>query len=332
MLKRSQIILLTAAAWSLFTAGAAAGSLRHQQLQQRLDALAKTANGRLGVCIQDNRASSCVNGDARFSLQSVMKLLVAIATMEAVEKKGWRLDEQVLVRREDLSLFAQPIAKLVTAQGYRTTIGDLVRRAIVDSDSAAADILLARLGGPHAVQACLDRLGVTRMRIDRDERHLQTEIVALQWRPEYVDPEVLTRAIEQVPPALRTQAYHAYQTDPRDTSTPRGMAALLHSLAAGRLLSAKSNRHLMEVMQQTVTGPERLKAGTAAGWTLGDKTGTSGAWNGVTAATNDVGVLTAPDGGFLSIAVFIGDSKASSGERGALTARIAATAIEHYNQ
>jgi beta-lactamase class A len=83
-------------------------------------------------------------------------------------------------------------------------------------------------------------------------------------------------------------------------------------------------------MEQTVTFPDRLKAGTAPGWTLGHKTGTSGTWNGVTAATNDVGVLVAPDRGVLAVAVFIGDSTASSSARAALTASVAAAAIEHY--
>lgn len=250
--------------------------------------------------------------------------------MDAVDRGSWRLDEQVLVRRQDLSLFVQPLAKLVTAQGYRTTIADLIRRAVVDSDSAAADILIARLGEPKTVQTCLERLGVHGVRIDRDERHLQTEIVGLEWRPEYVDPKVLDLAIERVPKGRHDAAYRAYQIDVRDTATPRGMAALLERLAAGKLLSARSSRHLLKVMQETVTFPDRLKAGTARGWTLGHKTGTSGAWNGVIAATNDVGVLGAPDGGTVAVAVFIGDSRAPSSDRTALTARIAAAAIACY--
>jgi beta-lactamase class A len=316
------IVLFSFVAWG--------GALQHEPLQRKLDALARGADGRLGVCVQDARGASCLRGDERFSLQSVMKLIVAVAVMDAVDRGSWRLDEQVLVRRQDLSLFVEPLAKLVTGSGYRTTIGDLVRRAVVDSDSAAVDILIARLGGPKAVQGCLDRLNVQSVRIDRDERHLQTEAVGLEWRPEYVDPKVLDLAIERVPKSRHDRAYRAYQVDVRDTATPRGMAALLERLATGKLLSARSSRHLLEVMQQTVTFPDRLKAGTAPGWTLGHKTGSSSTWNGVTAATNDVGVLSAPDGGTVAVAVFIGDSKASSSGKAALMAKIAAAAIACY--
>ena len=77
------------------------------------------------------------------------------------------------------------------------------------------------------------------MRIDRDERHLQTEIFGLEWRPAYVDAKVLDSAIEAVPKARREKAYRAYQGDVRDTATPRGMTALLHRLAQDQILSAR---------------------------------------------------------------------------------------------
>ena len=63
---------------------------------------------------------------------------------------------------------------------------DLVRRAIVDSDSAATDILVARLRWSDSRSTGADRLGV-RVRFDRDERRLQTETAGLTWRPEFVD-------------------------------------------------------------------------------------------------------------------------------------------------
>jgi hypothetical protein len=75
----------------------------------------------------------CVNGDKRFSLQSVMKLIVGVAVMDAVDHGRWRLDEPVVVHRKDLSLYVLPIAKGNRWRRF-TTIGDLVRRAIVDSD------------------------------------------------------------------------------------------------------------------------------------------------------------------------------------------------------
>jgi beta-lactamase class A len=279
--------------------------------------------------VQDAAAAACVNGTQRFPLQSVMKLLVGIATMDAVDRRGWMLDEGVIVRKQDLSLAVQPLATLVTGAGFRTTIDDLVRRAIVDSDSAATDFLVARLGGPPAIQAVLDRHRLAGVRFDRDERHLQTEIGGVEWRPEFVDGTLLDRAYAAVSDAQRDAAFRGYQKDPRDTATPRGMAALLQALAHGTLLSPASTTRLLEIMTQTVTFPDRLKAGVPAGWTLAHKTGTSGTWRGVTAATNDVGVLTAPDGRRISVAVFIADSKAPSEKRAALMANVARAIVKN---
>jgi beta-lactamase class A len=314
----------------LATGMATGASLRHGALQHDLERLTHNFDGRVGVCVIQSAEAACVNAKQGFSLQSVMKLVAGLAVLDAVDRGQQRLDDTILIQRKDLSLYVQPIADLVGKDGYRTTVGDLIRRAIVDSDSAAADILIAKLGGPPAVQSFLQRKGISGVRIDRDERHLQTEISGLTWRPEYIDPPTLEEAKAAVPTAERTRAYRRYQSDPRDTATPRGMASLLQKLAAGKLLSPSSTRYVMEVMEKTVTFPDRLKAGVPKGWTIAHKTGTSGSWQGVTAATNDVGILKTPDGAFLAIAVFIGDSKSPPAARSTLMAKIAAAAVAQY--
>ena len=305
-------------------------SLQHQRLQEEFARLVRGFDGRVGICADDSAGRACVNGGQRFPLQSVMKLLVGLAVMDAADHGRLKLEDRVVIRKQDLSLAVQPLAELVTGDGFRTTVDDLIRRAIVDSDSAATDFLVERLGGPKAVQSVLDRLRLGDVRVDRDERHLQTEIAGLAWRPEFVDSAVLDRAYAAVPEEQRDAAFRAYQADPRDTATPAGMVSLLRSLAEGKLLTAALTRRLLDIMTQTVTFPDRLKAGAADGWVLAHKTGTSGTWKGVTAATNDVGIFTAPHGGLVSVVVFIADSRASAADRAQLMARIARATIESY--
>jgi beta-lactamase class A len=330
MLRRALVEKSVSALALLLSPTGAAGSLDRAALQVELNSLVTGLDGRVGVCAQDSWGRASLRGNERFPLQSVIKLFVAIAVLDAVEQRGWHLEDPILVRRPDLSLYVQPIEKMVGENGYSTTVGDLVRRAIVDSDSAATDILIRKLGGPIEVQAVLERKSLRGVRIDRDERHLQTEIVGLQWRPEYVDDGVLHRAIEAVPKSVRAAAHRRYQSDPRDTATPCGMAALLQSLAEGKLLSPRSTAYILNVMKETATFPDRLKAGVSSGWTLAHKTGTGGFWNGVTAATNDVGVLTSPDHRAISVVVFIADSRAQPDKRAAFMAKVAAATIRHY--
>jgi beta-lactamase class A len=315
----------------LIVCSASAGTLDHRKLQQSLQELVHGFPARAGVCAMDQAGSSCVNGKSSFSLQSVMKLVVSLAALQAADDGRLNLDDPAVIHRQDLSLYVQPLAKLVGEQGFHTTARDLIHRAIVDSDSAAADILVRRLGGPPRIQAFLKRKGIEDIRIDRDERHLQTEIVGLTWRPEYVDPATLDKAMAAVPATRKDRAYREYQTDPRDTATPFGLATLLRKLAEGKLLSPMATRYALDTMAQTVTFPDRLKAGVPPGWRCMHKTGTSGSWKGVTAATNDVGIFQAPDQTYLSIAVFIADTAEPIAVRDRLMQRIAAATTAAFH-
>ncbi|HZD75607.1 MAG TPA: serine hydrolase [Acidobacteriaceae bacterium] len=66
-----------------------------------------------------------------------------------------------------------------------------------------------------------------------------------------------------------------------------------------RETNRSSRNYLTGVLRETAAFPDRLKAGVPKDWTLAHKTGASGSCSGVTAATNDVGILQAPDGGLL---------------------------------
>jgi beta-lactamase class A len=335
------LLTLAAPAAPLVACGAASSVAQetpvvsHQARDPLVDALTELAartNGSLGACITSERGTSCVNGDRAYSMQSVMKLLVALVTFDAVERGLLRLDEPVLVRREDLSLYVQPIARLVGDAGYRTKVEDLIRRAVVDSDSAATDILIRRLGGTAAVQSVLRRMRIEDIRIDRNERDLQTEIVGLTWRPEYTDASTLQRAIAAVPQEQRRVAHQRYLSDPRDTATPRGMAQLLHRLARGELLPQASTERLLAILRETRTFPSRLRAGAPEGWAVGHKTGSSGSFQGHVAATNDVGLYFPPDAAPIAIAVFLGDSSAAGGERDAAIAAVGRLAVADFRR
>jgi beta-lactamase class A len=307
-----------------------AGSLAHGELDGSLQRVVDRFPARVGVCAVDSVGNSCVNGQESFSLQSVMKLVVSLAALDAVDRHALQLNEQIVVHREDLSLYVQPLADLVGAAGYTLTLGDLIHRAIVDSDSAAADILIRRLGGVDRIQQYLNQKMIKGVRIDRDERHLQTEIVGLTWRPEYVNADTLEKAIAGIPAERRAEAYHKYQRDLRDTATPLGMALLLQRLASGELLSPGSTRYALATMAQTVTFPDRLKAGVPDGWICMHKTGTSGSWDSVTAATNDVAILKAPDGTYISLVVFIADTRQPANARSRVMRKITSVTVASF--
>jgi beta-lactamase class A len=79
-------------------------------------------------------------------------------------------------------------------------------------------------------------------------------------------------------------------------------------------------------MTATKTFPTRLRGLLPAGSEVAHKTGSSGSRDGVSAATNDIGLITLPDGRHLAVAVFLRDSKASDEARDAVIARVARAA------
>ncbi|MBC7794442.1 MAG: serine hydrolase [Clostridia bacterium] len=227
-------------------------------------------------------------------------------------------------------MFVQPLSELIGAKGWTTTVADLTQRAVTQSDSAAVDILVERLGGPERVQAVLTARALSGISFDRDEKHLQSDVLGITWSPALVEADLFARVRAAVPRAKQLAAYEAYRQDTRDTATPAGMVELLLRLARCELLSRASTTWLRETMQAKTTGTKRLKAGLAPNWTLGHKTGTSSSFEGLAAATNDVGLLTAPNGETFAVAVFLGDSRADEDARDAAIAAVARAIVESY--
>lgn len=71
------------------------------------------------------------------------------------------------------------------------------------------------------------------------------------------------------------------------------------------------------------TAPSRLRGGLPAGVRLADKCGTSYTLENITAAFNDIGILTWPDGHVVIVAAFLTASTASQDERNAIFADLA---------
>jgi beta-lactamase class A len=67
-----------------------------------------------------------------------------------------------------------------------------------------------------------------------------------------------------------------------------------------------------------------------AGTVVAHKTGTSGTQKGITAATNDIGIITLPNGRHLAIAVFVSDSPADESTREGVIAKVALAVWEKF--
>jgi beta-lactamase class A len=282
-------------------------------LQAELTTLTQNFPGIAGVAVMDLEQgwTAGYRQDQVFPQQSVSKLWVAISVLDAIDQG--RLTHTTLVPfgPQDLSVFSQPIAQVVKPFGTIVTVDDLLRRAIIQSDNAADDMLIRLAGGVPAVEATLAGKQIRGLAVGADQRVLQSRIAGLTWDPRFAGeaPE-FSAARARVAPEIRAQRIEEYLAAPPDGATPAATVAALAQLQRGQLLSEGSTVYLLDTLSRVRTGPRRLRGGLGEGWRLGHKTGTGPDFRGESLGINDVGLITAPDGHVYAVAVFIARTRA----------------------
>lgn len=313
------------------------------KFQAEIERIAQPFAGDVGIAVKDLQSGWAASwqADRFFPQQSTMKIWLAVAVLDAVDRGELSLDEVVVVTPADLSLFNSPLVRPLTMKTGRleTTIEQLLKWALSKSDNGATDLLMRRMGGPAEVQKVLDRKGLRGVRGGLEQRVLQPRISGLEWRPEYIDGDLFNRARDQVSDAERDAALERYLRLPADGATPVGTANALEALYRGKLLSPASTQRLLTIMFESRAGAGRLRAGLpkaevgsepAALWRLSHKTGTGPDWRRVTAGFNDVGVMVAPDGRAYAVAVYIGRTDRPVPERQKLIADVSRAVVAHW--
>jgi beta-lactamase class A len=330
--------LLTLALVSCARAGAPADTTPSTAaLEAEIARIAAESGGTVGVAAihVESGERVAVNGRERFPMQSVYKVPIALQLLKRVEAGEVDLDQRVAVAKEDLRPGHSPMAE-ESPRGGEYTVRELLRRMVSESDNTASDVLLRLAGGPSAVTHLLWSEGWEGILVSRPEGLLALEFHAIP--PGMGGPHRQSRAafdsvLVQIPMEMRKEGMRRYLADPRDTSTPEHMAALLVALQQGRLLTREHNALLLRLMTETPTGPRRLKGRLPAGTAVAHKTGTSGVLDGVTAVVNDVGIVTLPGGrGHVALAVFVKGAARGTGAAEDAIARISRAVYDHWTR
>jgi beta-lactamase class A len=313
-------------------AGLASSSEAERELDARIRDLGRGFDGEVGIAVRDIDSGWSTNwhGDRFYPQQSVSKFWVAITALQRVDAGELDLDQRVTLTRQDLTLFHQPIAAQIGADGYTTTLGALMFRALTESDNTANDAVLRRAGGPSAVREMLERNRLEGVRFGPGERLLQSGIAGLQWQPAFSQGNAFYAARNSLPIDRRRAAFERYIEDPVDGATPNGITEGLARLQRGELLSRASTERLLTIMSQTHTGPQRLRGGLAPGWTISHKTGTGQVLGSVQAGYNDIGILHAPNGRNYALAVMIGRTSTPLQTRMALMQNVVRATIAYH--
>ena len=266
--------------------------LAQTPLHDQISTIAKEAQGRVYVAC--SLPGAALDGDldphGHPPMQSVFKLPLALAVLQRVERGDFSLDQPIAFPPSDCYPGTySPLQDAHPQGGVEVPLRELLELAVGRSDNTAADILLRIIGGPATVQASLDALGLSAIHVRDSERGLHDDDAA------------------------------QYRND----AEPAAMVALLRLLADHSPLTAEHTALLLRWMTDSPTGAKRIKGQLPAGVSLAHKTGSSGEKKGRVAATNDVGLITLPDGRRLALAVFVTDAGAPAETCEAVIARIA---------
>jgi beta-lactamase class A len=261
-------------------------------LDQRLVQIAAEARGRVGVAARllETGEEASLSAGEHFPMQSVYKLPIAMAVLRRVDAGELKLDQMVQVAKSDFVRQGQasPVRDKYP-NGTQLTLAELLRYTVGESDGTTSDVLLNLVGGGQAVMAFLKEINVSGLNIVNSEKEIGRD-----WQTQY-----------------------------ENWATPRAALDLLAALHAQRGLSPESQKLVLKLMTESIPGQKRLKGQLPAGTVVAHKTGTGGTRNGVTSATNDIGIITLPNGRHIAVAVFISDSAADLATREAVIAKIA---------
>lgn len=269
--------------------------------------------------------------DTHFPQQSVSKLWVSIAVMDAVDRGTVRLDSRITLKPQDLTLFNEPMRWAILERGQvQLSVAQLIRNALQLSDNTANDRLLRLVGGPDRMRTMFRTKRLPGIRFGPGERLLQSGIAGLTWRPDYTLPGNFNAARSSLPAERRLAALDRYVADPVDGATPAGITRGLSRLARGSLLSDRSTAFLLDTLAHTRSGPRRLKGGLPPGWSIHHKTGTGQDLGRISTGYNDVGILVAPDGTRYAVAVMVGRTTKPIADRMAFMREVSAAVARRH--
>jgi len=281
-------------------AGAFSQTAPISALTKKVQGIIATTDGDIGVAIKKlgTNDSVVINGSKHYPMQSVFKFPLALAALDMVDQSKLSLGEKIRIPRESVDTTTwSPMLKDHPKGDIEVTLSELLIYAVSKSDNNACDALFQLSGGTKHVNDFIHNLGVTGINIAATEGEMKQN-----WLVQY-----------------------------SNWCEPVAMLHLLELFNDAKTVSRMNNFLLMRMMIESQNPTTRIKALLPEKTTVAHKTGSSDTnSDGLTAATNDVGIVTLPDGSAFAIVVYVSNSKAKPEKSEHVIAEIAKAAWDYY--
>lgn len=248
-----------------------------QRLQRDIETTTRNINATWGIYVKSLETGEeiAIDADRQMETMSTIKIPLMVEALEQIKAGKFKLTDKYTFAQADSQPGTGTIQRL--DPGAVMTVKDLLTMMIIVSDNTATEVLFRMVGGPEAVNARMDAMGLKQTR---------AMTIPSKWF-------AVERSAETSEQFYRSGKY------PFGLTTPREMGRLLEMMERGTLVDKPSSDLMLRIMRAQVYRtriPRYL-----SGYTIPHKTGDFLPYVG-----DDVGVLEAP-GHTIVLSIFTGN-------------------------
>jgi beta-lactamase class A len=245
-----------------------------QRLEASIQRTTRSIQATWGIYVKSLETGEeiALDADRQMETMSTIKIPLMVEVLEQVKAGTFKLTDKYTFVQADSQPGTGTIQRL--DPGAVMTVKDLVTMMIIVSDNTATEVLYRMVGGPDAVNARMDALGLKQTRAMN---------VPSRWFP----------ALRAAP---TTEQFYRAGAHPFGLSTPREMGRLLEMMERGTLVDKPSSELMLRIMRGQLYRTRIPRYVT--GYTIPHKTGDFLPFVG-----DDVGMLEAP-GRTIVISIF----------------------------
>jgi beta-lactamase class A len=248
-----------------------------QRLQTAIETITRSVNAAWGVFIKSIETGEevAINADRQMETMSTIKIPLMVEVFEQIKAGKFKLADKYTFVQADSQPGTGTIQRL--DPGAVMTVKDLITLMIIVSDNTATEVLFRMVGGPDAVNARMEAIGL---------KNTRAMNIPSKWFP-------------QLRAAASTEQFYRDGKYPFGLSTPREMGRLLEMMERGTLVDKASSDLMLQMMRGQLYRTRIPRYIT--GYRIPHKTGDFLPYVG-----DDVGMLEAP-GRTIVVSIFTGN-------------------------
>ena len=275
---------------------------QNKELKRQILNVIESKNATVAVSVLnlENNKSISINGNKKLPMLSVFKFHIALAVLDQVDQKKLSLNQPIFIKKSELlENTYSPFRNEFPNGNLEKTLSELLQYMVSKSDNNITDVLINLVGGTETVQKFINSKGIKSCHIEADEAKMHE-----RWENLYLNK-----------------------------STTNSLNVALQKLHNGKLLSKSSTDFLMKTMLRTTTGANKIVAQLPKNIAIAHRTGSSGKNDsGLTAAENDIAIITLPNGKHYAISVLVSESMESEETNTKMIADISKIVFDYFNK